>query len=119
MATEVYFALAGPQAFGDWKIIGSQINGPMTYRISASAMGNARVFGEVRYWNADGQLVVEPFYEYTEIATDNSTQNIRARFRSAAPASTEVRIVVTSFPRTEMPSRRAGSRSVGTPSREQ
>lgn len=55
-------------------------------------------------------------YEYTEIATDNSTQNIRVRFRSAAPAPTEVRIVVTSFPRTEMPSRRAGSRSVGAPS---
>ncbi len=85
MATEVYFALAGPWVFGDWKIIGSQINGPMTYRISASAMGNARLFGEVQYWNADGQLVVEPFYEYTEITTDNSTQNIRARFRSAAP----------------------------------
>src|SRR5437667_8500984 len=43
MATDVYFALAGPQVFGDWKVIGSQINGPMTYRISASAMGKRPV----------------------------------------------------------------------------
>jgi hypothetical protein len=98
MPTEVHFAVAEPLTFGSWEVIASQINGPVTYRISAIPMGNTRVFGEVRYWDETGELRVQPFQEFVEITTRNSTQSVRVRFMSAAPIRSEVRVIVTSYP---------------------
>jgi len=92
--SEVRWAVAGPQKFGQWKIIASQINGPMAYEISAVSIGNALVFGEVSYWDERGVRRVEPFQDFIRIVTGNSTQNVRVRFKSAGPFTTEVRVIV-------------------------
>lgn len=112
--TEVHFAVAEPWTFGAWVIVASQINGPVTYSIQATAMGNTRVFGEVRYWDEAGELRVEPFYELIQITTGNSTQNVRVRFKSAALVRSEVRIVVTSWASSGAGPHRAPQRTGGS-----
>jgi hypothetical protein len=93
--TELYDACAGPGFFGPWVIVASQINGPVTYGISATPLGKTIVVGQVRYWDVDDVLREDLFFDSTEIRTGNSTQSVRIRFKGLGLGS-PVRVIVTS-----------------------
>ncbi|MBX7106845.1 MAG: hypothetical protein K1X57_22405, partial [Gemmataceae bacterium] len=51
---------AAPNAFGNWAVVRSQVNGPGTYTIKVEPIGKTSVVGEVRYFRSkDNTQVVE------------------------------------------------------------
>jgi hypothetical protein len=94
--TAAYKAYAPPLVFGPWVTISEQVNGPITYSISAQPLGATKVIGEIRYWDESGELHTDSFFDMTRITTENSTQRIKVRFKSLSVLGSEVRVMVTS-----------------------
>lgn len=93
---KAYNAQALPLTFGAWVVISEQINGPITYSISAQPLAPTKVIGEVRYWGESGELRTDTFLETIQITTENSTQQVKVRFKNTLPTLVAVRVMVTS-----------------------
>lgn len=76
-----YTGYASPSAvgWGSWVPVGSH-GGSVTYRLTARALGNTSLVGQVRYQGPQGERV-ETFYGSVTIRTGNAYGNVYVRFQ--------------------------------------
>lgn len=73
---------AGPNIFGPWVVVGSHI-GPVSFRITAKALGNTDLTAEVKYYKGENNQVIEGFIDTVEVKTANVVANVEVRFRGS------------------------------------
>lgn len=93
LETKEYGAYAPPNAWGAWTNAGSNW-GRETLTIRADPLGKTLVLGEVRYYDATGKPVVQPFRGAVRITTGDVAAVVEVRFKGV-PLGSAVRVLVT------------------------
>jgi len=77
---------AGPMMFSSWHVVASHI-GSLSYSFTVTPIGDTVVVGQIRYFKAEHDQVVEDFQETIEIQTGNVVANVEMRLKGAPSGS--------------------------------
>jgi len=83
-------AYAPPNYFGTWTQVGAHI-GAAHYSITVTPVGNTVVASEVRYFDVNGHMRIQPFHGRIEIDTGDSYGTIQIRCKGI-PLGSAVKI---------------------------
>ena len=92
---EVFSAYAPAQAWGPKVVVGSHV-GSVPFDITATAIGDASIVGEVEYYDAGKAKRRTQFRDAIKFRTGDVAANVRVRFKSIGVTGTSVRVRVSS-----------------------